>query len=222
MTGEREPLLRSPAEVAEDDYFEALYGTFESLDPPGMRDLLDGFDRPWWVVGGWAIEAFTRVRARARGHRRLDPGVRRAGPASARRRRLAALEHLGRRAAPAARPVAGRPAPREPDLGTPRPAVPVGVRHAADARPGRLWTNKRLPDHVAPVEEVTWVADDGIRYLNPGDRPALQVAQRSPHQGRPRPRLGPGRCSASRPAPGSARRWRCCRPTIPGSSRRLS
>ncbi len=30
-----------------------------------------------------------------------------------------------------------------------------------------LWTNKRLPDHVAPVEEVTWVADDGIRYLNP-------------------------------------------------------
>ncbi len=30
-----------------------------------------------------------------------------------------------------------------------------------------LWTNKKLPGHVAPVEEVTWVADDGIRYLNP-------------------------------------------------------
>ena len=30
-----------------------------------------------------------------------------------------------------------------------------------------LWTNKRLPDHVAPVEDVTWVADDGIRYLDP-------------------------------------------------------
>ena len=30
-----------------------------------------------------------------------------------------------------------------------------------------LWTNKRLPDHVAPVEEVTWVGDDGIRYVNP-------------------------------------------------------
>jgi len=30
-----------------------------------------------------------------------------------------------------------------------------------------LWTNKRLPDHVAPVEDVTWVAADGIRYLNP-------------------------------------------------------
>ena len=30
-----------------------------------------------------------------------------------------------------------------------------------------LWTSKRWPDHVAPLDEVTWVADDGIRYLNP-------------------------------------------------------
>ena len=28
-----------------------------------------------------------------------------------------------------------------------------------------LWTSKRDPDHVAPLGEVTWVADDGIRYL---------------------------------------------------------
>ena len=24
-----------------------------------------------------------------------------------------------------------------------------------------------MPDHVAPLDEVTWVAADGIRYLNP-------------------------------------------------------
>jgi hypothetical protein len=29
------------------------------------------------------------------------------------------------------------------------------------------WTNKRMPGHVAPLEEVTWVAPDGVRYLNP-------------------------------------------------------
>ena len=29
------------------------------------------------------------------------------------------------------------------------------------------WTNKRLPDHVLPVEEATFVAEDGIRYLSP-------------------------------------------------------
>ena len=30
-----------------------------------------------------------------------------------------------------------------------------------------LWTNKYVPDHVASIDDVTWVADDGIRYLLP-------------------------------------------------------
>jgi len=30
-----------------------------------------------------------------------------------------------------------------------------------------LWTNKFAPDHAGPIDEVTWVADDRIRYLNP-------------------------------------------------------
>jgi len=30
-----------------------------------------------------------------------------------------------------------------------------------------LWTNKFLPDHAAPLEEVTWLANDQIRSLNP-------------------------------------------------------
>jgi hypothetical protein len=29
------------------------------------------------------------------------------------------------------------------------------------------WTNKFLPGHVDEVENVTWVAEDGIRYLLP-------------------------------------------------------
>ena len=32
---------------------------------------------------------------------------------------------------------------------------------------GGLWTNKRWADHVVPVQEATWVAADGIRYLRP-------------------------------------------------------
>jgi hypothetical protein len=32
---------------------------------------------------------------------------------------------------------------------------------------GGRWTNKHLDGHVATVEEVTWVAEDGIRYLLP-------------------------------------------------------
>ena len=33
-------------------------------------------------------------------------------------------------------------------------------------REGR-WTNKFLPEHVDDVDNVTWVGDDGIRYLHP-------------------------------------------------------
>lgn len=30
-----------------------------------------------------------------------------------------------------------------------------------------LWTSKRDPDHVAPLDDVTWVDDQGVRYLRP-------------------------------------------------------
>ena len=30
-----------------------------------------------------------------------------------------------------------------------------------------LWTSARDPDHVVPLDDVTWVAGDGIRYMRP-------------------------------------------------------
>src|SRR5690606_14742973 len=30
-----------------------------------------------------------------------------------------------------------------------------------------LWTNKKAPGQSMPLDEATWVADDGLRYLNP-------------------------------------------------------
>ena len=57
------------------------------------------------------------------------------------------------------------------------PASQLWVREHGDApwvldlplTPDRdgLWTNKFVPDQVGAIDEVTWVADDGIRYLNP-------------------------------------------------------
>jgi hypothetical protein len=29
------------------------------------------------------------------------------------------------------------------------------------------WQNKKFPDHVAPLDDVTWMTDDGVRVLNP-------------------------------------------------------
>ena len=36
----------------------------------------------------------------------------------------------------------------------------------AEDRDG-LWVSRRDPDHVVPLADVTWVADDGIRYMRP-------------------------------------------------------
>ena len=42
-----------------DEEFERLYGPLAHLQPTEAAVLLDGFAAPWWIVGGWAIEAFT-------------------------------------------------------------------------------------------------------------------------------------------------------------------
>ena len=164
---EREPLMRSVAEEAEDDYWERLYGRYDCLDPAGMAAFFDGFERPWWVVGGWAIEAFTGA---PREHEDVDVSILGCDVPALR-------EHVGKSwqlwniADGALRPLTDH----WPDVMHPESQI-WGRRDAASPwafdlplTPDRdgLWTNKRLPDHVAPVEDVTWVAADGIRYLNP-------------------------------------------------------
>jgi hypothetical protein len=165
---EREPLMRTEAEVAEDDYWERLYRLFDSLDPIGLRDqVFAGFHRPWWVVGGWAIEAFT---GSPREHEDVDVSIL-VCDVPALRAHVGESWQLWNIADGALRPLTDR----WPDVQHPESQV-WGRRSATSPwafdlpltpdRDGR-WTNKRLPDHVAAVEDVTWVADDGIRYLNP-------------------------------------------------------
>jgi hypothetical protein len=63
MTGSRfEP-------TADDLAFLDVYGEWDPLTPGELRDLMDGFPDPWWVAGGYAIEAFTGV---ARHHEDID------------------------------------------------------------------------------------------------------------------------------------------------------
>ena len=46
----------------EDREFFDLYGPWDSLDPADLQALMAGFDEPWGIVGGHAIEAFTGTR----------------------------------------------------------------------------------------------------------------------------------------------------------------
>jgi hypothetical protein len=151
----------------EDAEFHRWYGAWESMDPAAVAELLRGFTRPWWIVGGWSIEAFTGV---PREHEDVD--------LSLLARDLPAFrEHLGTDWTPWSN-----------DGGTLRPLSdqfpePLNVESQVWLRrnaqspwvldlpitPDRdgLWTNKRWAEHVVPVEEATWVAGDGIRYLRP-------------------------------------------------------
>jgi hypothetical protein len=68
----REPLRRTPQEQAEEHAFLRRYGPWAPLDPAGVAAFMAGFERPWWVVGGWAIEAFTGAR---REHEDVDVSI---------------------------------------------------------------------------------------------------------------------------------------------------
>jgi hypothetical protein len=126
-----------------------------------------GFERPWWVVGGWAIEAFTGV---PREHEDIDVSIL-VRDVPALREHVGDSWQLWNIADGALRPLIDR----WPDVQ--HPESQIWARRDAFSpwvfdmplTPDRdgLWTNKKLPDHVAPLEEVTWVAEDGIRYLNP-------------------------------------------------------
>lgn len=162
-----EPLRRTPEEIAEDEEFYRWYGRWAPLDPEGLADFMAGFDRPWWIVGGWSIEAFT---ARAREHEDVDLSIL-ACDLTAFRVHVGDAWTLWSNDGGTLRPFNDR----HPDVLS--VASQVWVRRSATdpwiidlpITPDRdgLWTSKRDPDHVAPLADVTWVAGDGVRYLRP-------------------------------------------------------
>jgi hypothetical protein len=137
------------------------------MEVAGVAAFMDGFSRPWWIVGGWAIDAFTGVTRR---HEDVDVSIL-ASDVPALRAHVGDRWHLWNLAGGDLRPLTHK----HPDVF--HPASQLWVRRHGDSpwvidlplTPDRdgLWTNKFMPDHVGPIDEVTWLAGDGIRYLNP-------------------------------------------------------
>jgi hypothetical protein len=163
----REPLDFTPAEEAEEREFFALYGPWDSFDLDGVRDFFDGFDRPWWLVGGWAIEAFTGA---LREHEDMDVSLL-ACDVPALREFVGDRWHLWTNVSGRLRPLTDR----WPDL--PEPDCQIWVRRNAGSPwvldivltpdSDGLWRSKRMLDHVAPLDDVTWVTDEGVRVADP-------------------------------------------------------
>ena len=165
---------RTPADRAaawepdeEDRAFLDVYGPWDPLNPAQVRELMTGYPASWWIVGGHAIEAFTGV---SRMHEDVDLVIF-ARDVPAFRTQLGETFHLWSNFGGTFRLIDDRhPDPLDPNS-------QIWVRRNArspwvldcilnpDAA-GR-WQSKRDADHVADLDEVTWVADDGIRYLNP-------------------------------------------------------
>ena len=146
--------------------FDRLYGPWDPLDPADAYEFLADFPGPWWVVGGWAVEAFSGVH---REHHDLDVAIFKYD--------VPALLDL----------VADRFDVWSVSSGSLRPINETWPEPPPDA--GQVW----LREHAqAPwvidllinadrdghsgvtslrwsvrCDEVTWVADDGIRYQNP-------------------------------------------------------
>ena len=71
-SSERVPITRPVADRAAQVEFRDLYGFWNPLSLSDVAAELGAFDRPWWVVGGWAIEAVTGVH---REHEDLDVSI---------------------------------------------------------------------------------------------------------------------------------------------------
>ena len=151
----------------DDAEFERLYGPWDGMDPAGAAELLADFGHEWWIVGGYAIEAFTGVR---REHEDVDVVIwRRDLPDFL--ELVRGRYHVWSAGAGMLRPVDHRFPEPHPESGQ------VWLREHAQApwvldclfnddRDG-LWVSRRDETWTAPLEEVTWVADDGIRYMDP-------------------------------------------------------
>lgn len=168
------PIYREPMPAHDEGV--RLYGPWRVRTPADAADLFKEYRGPWWVAGGWAVEAFTGVH---RQHGDLDPSIPRAD--------VALLEDY----------VAGRLDVWAADDGTLRPLVEPATKplapacsnlwlRASGADPweydvllmdvrASTWTYKRDARVSRPLDEILW-ARDGIHYL----RPEVQLLHKAP------------------------------------------
>ena len=147
--------------------WQRIYGRFEPLTPVQLKELMAGFGRPWWIVGGYAIEAFTGV---TREHEDIDMCIF-VEDVPAFRAHLEPRYHLWSNDGGTFRFFDDKhPEPLAPlsqiwvrkDVDSPW-IIDCILNPAVDGR----WQNKRDREHVGLLEHVTWVHTDGVRYLNP-------------------------------------------------------
>ena len=187
------------------DEIVRLYGPWAPRTPQDAAALLEGYDGPWWIAGGWAVEAFTGV---PRAHDDVDPSIPRSDVAAL-RRHLAGRSTSGRRTTARLRPAGGgdatEVAPTCENLWLRRSgADPWEYDVILMSTSPTTWTFKRDPRISLPLREILWDSD-GITYLRP-EVQLLHKAQSGQAEGPGRLRgvRAPARPDAPGVAPGLA------------------
>src|SRR5438093_9525252 len=154
------------AQAEEDRDFYRWYGAWAPLTPRQVAERLDGLAARWWIVGGWAVDAFTGV---PRDHEDIDVAFLRID-----------LRVMLDRLSPELcvwSNLSGtlRPLRRAEDLLD--GARQLWVRRDGDSpwlidlamtpHDGDTWISPRDERIRRPLGEATFVAPGGIRYLRP-------------------------------------------------------
>ncbi|GAB3258155.1 nucleotidyltransferase domain-containing protein [Kineosporia babensis] len=159
------------------DDFQRWYGTWEPLNPGTISAFMHGFDQPWWIVGGWSIQAFTGI---SRPHDDMDISILASDIPAFR-------DFLGDRWT-AWNADEGWLRPFDQRFTQVRPDSQLWIRRNAQSpwildvpftpdAGTRRWTNKRNPAHTENLEDVTWIAPDGLRYAKPEVTLMFKAAQ---------------------------------------------
>jgi hypothetical protein len=150
----------------EDAEFYRWYGAWQPLSPTEVAQMMAGVEVQWWVIGGWAVDAFTR---RTREHEDIDVAIF-ADDLPQVWAHLSPNYCLWSNVNGTIRPL------RRPD-DLLEGCHQVWVRRDGDTpwladlalhpRAGDDWRSRRDARVRLPLDEAIYVADDGIRYLRP-------------------------------------------------------
>ncbi|MFG1795221.1 nucleotidyltransferase domain-containing protein [Nocardia sp. NPDC049149] len=157
--------VRTPCDTEEVE-FQRLWGPWATVTPADVRSIVGDLTIPWWVSGGWALDAFTGSH---RDHGDVDISMFRTD-LPALRAALGDRLHIW-----SAGPDGLRPVNDQFELADSADQVwlrtdamsPWLVDVLLNPDKDGAWVNKRDRTMIAPLEQVTWQDTDGIRYLNP-------------------------------------------------------
>ena len=174
MTDELQP----DGDYSEDD--EDSLGRWEPLTPVQVYDVLKGLRAPWWIAGGWAIDAF--IGRETREHGDIDVGV-------LRRDQIVVQGALAGWDLQAADP----PGSLRPWLlrevlpeavhdiwCRPDKEAAWGLQLMLDEADGDKWVYRRNSGIVLSLSELVWRGYGGVPYLVPEVQLLYKASRQSP------------------------------------------